>query len=285
MVILDDSWFMMNSGNYELKLDQVAALINLTELIRHFRLFLVDYGYFEIISTCAPYSEQAFSTQRPIIIQNLITHQYKKIIPTFSKYQNISTSFDKCLDYLMNKYIGREIVVATCNKKSGFEVHKNKMIYFWNPYEHDNKIIKRQFVQSNKHKYRRPNEEQTFCPIPDQELNCALQRAISFSDYNSFHDERFEICSYHEKYGLIIKNKYTTDTITEIPNNFAFSYQRLPLTIQAIEYHGFQFDSSTDEGQRICQLLFKSSMPVDLDIIKSREEYLKREREMLRELA
>lgn len=285
LILLDDSWFTLDSENYILALDQVANFINLTELIKHFQLFLIDYGYFEIINSCAPYTEPAYTGQRPIIIQNIISHPYKKVIPTYSKYQNISLSYEKCLEYLEAKFVGREIIVATCNKDTGFVLHNNKMIYYWNPFIANNKIIKRYFVQSSKHKVKRPNEEETYCPIPEDELNCALQRAVSLMEYNSFHDERFELCSYHEKYSLIIKNKYTTDCIIQVPNNFRFSYQNLPVNLQNIEYHGYHFDSSKDEGQRICSVLQRSSIPIDPSILKSKDEFLKRERQMLRDLA
>lgn len=285
LLIIDDSWFTLSAGNYELSIDRVASFINLTELIKRFEFFLIDYGYYEIIQTCAPYSQPEFLQQRPIIINNLITNNYKNGAPFFQKYQDATTSFEKCLAYLLKKFRGREIVIATCNRPTGFQLIDDKMVYYWNPYNEDNRVIRRIFKQSRKHRYKSKDPEETFCPIPDSELSCALQRAISMQSNNSFLNERFEICSYHEKYELIIKNKYTTDKVVEIPNNFKFAYRAHPIITQEIEYHGFHIDSSSENGKQIFSMLKESSLPINSDIIKSNSEYVRRETAMLLELA
>lgn len=285
LLILDDSWFTLPDGDYELQLDQVAMLINATDAINNFSLFLIDYGYLEIIHSCAPYSKSDYSSQRPLIVKNLTLSSYKLNIKAFEHFKDVSIAYQKSLKIVINKYQSRELIIATCNRSSGFDIIDNKEVYYWNPYATDNKIIRRIFRQSPKHKIKRRDETETFCPIPDVELECALQRSVSMQSYYSFQNERAEICSYHEQYELIVKNKYTVDRITSLPNKFLFAYNALPLTVQEIEYHGFHIDSSTEEAQRIFQFLSASDVQVNPDIIKSKNEFKKRELRMLRDLA
>lgn len=282
--MLDESWFSLENESYEIELDRVSRLINLTDLISNLGFFLIDYGYVDILKNCLPYSKSEFQQQRPFIYQNFNHNTYRIKVPTYEKYKDSSIAYLRCLDFVIKRFKGRELVIASL-VNSGYKILDGKLIYYWNPYKADNIISQRTFIQSAKHKYKRKDLGETYCPISDEELECSLQRAVSLQDNHSFELERYELCSYHEKYELVIKNKYTTDSLTSLENNFKFSYNYPSLKIKEINYHGFHINSASDEGQRIVSLMKESSIPVNLDITKSKQEFIKREQIMIREMS
>ncbi|UJF33738.1 AAA family ATPase [Paenibacillus hexagrammi] len=83
---------------------------------------------------------------------------------------------------------------------------------------------------------------------------------------------------------LFVKNEdFATNLETGgSANIIKFTYEFRGLTDSQ---KGALYEYIVLEGQRICQILLKSSIPIDMDITKSKGEFLKRDREMLRELA
>uniref|UniRef100_UPI003F4909EB hypothetical protein n=1 Tax=Niallia taxi TaxID=2499688 RepID=UPI003F4909EB len=275
-MILDESCFVVNPQTRLMGGRLVKRVIQILQVIREQNYFLVDYGYPDIIRSTFPFNED--QTVKPFFgtIMNLLT---KSLFRMNLKKKGM-VSYDVALEYIVNTYKGREIIVLTQERIEGYRNYKDKELLYWNPFNAESECTNRYFKQSTKHSLLKSDIDITFCPISEEELNCSLSRSISFKNDFSFKDTEQDLYSFHEQHNLLIINHKTRDqfSLKKFP---VFGKEEISLKIHDIEYHGYQINqNSLDNSDRKLGIFEQSSL--DIGDIKgdTDNEYYKKEYDM-----